>query len=60
MEERAYALGGEVHVTSRPGLGTTIYVRVHAAAATAQEPAPTSACVGTPEPDAELTAMEGV
>jgi two-component system sensor histidine kinase UhpB len=60
MEERAYALGGEFHVASSPGLGTTVYVRVPAAAATAQEPATTSACVGTPEPDAKLTAMEGV
>lgn len=60
MEERAYALGAEFNIASSPGLGTTVYVRVPAAAATAQEPATTSACVGTPEPDTKLTAMGGV
>ena len=58
MEERAYGLGGDVRVTSAPGLGTTIYVRVPAAAAPAQETETTSASVCTLEPEAEITAME--
>jgi len=32
MEERAYAIGGELHILTRPGRGTTIRVRVPASA----------------------------
>jgi two-component system sensor histidine kinase UhpB len=59
IEERAYALGGEVHITSHPGLGTTVHVRVPAAARTSSERWGQSVSTAA-APEAALPALETV
>ncbi len=58
MEERAYALGGDARITSAPGMGTTIYVRVPAGAATAPEIPTHPESSSTPAPDLKQTVLE--
>jgi signal transduction histidine kinase len=60
MEERANALGGAVHITSVPGGGTTVFVRVPAADRSAADAEAGSASMPVPKPDAGLPAMERV
>jgi signal transduction histidine kinase len=58
MEERAYALGGDARVTSAPGMGTTVYVRVPAAAAPVQEIPTHPEASSAPAPDSEEVVLE--
>ena len=58
MEERAYALGGDARVTSAPGMGTTVYVRVPAAAAEAREIPTHPEASSTPAPASGEVVLE--